>query len=88
MKKIIIPLVLIFWLIIFIFSYKFLKMEEDLIIKDSESEIIKEDKTVYLTENGERYHKKGCSALKNGFVEVAERDVKHAKIPPCQRCNP
>ncbi len=88
MKKFIIPIILIFWLIVYIFSYNLSKKEEDLIINNSESEIIKEDKKVYLTESGEKYHKEGCSALKNGSREVSESEVKHAKIPPCQRCKP
>lgn len=88
MKKFIVALIFIIWIALFLFSNHLLSKKDDLIIKDVKREIIKEDKTVYLTENGERYHKKGCSALKNGFVEVAESEVKHAKIPPCQRCNP
>ena len=88
MKKFIFPIILILWIVLFVFAHHFLKKEEELKVNDVQSEIITNDKKVYLNENGEKYHQEGCSYIQSGFAEVYESQVKHAKIPPCKRCNP
>lgn len=87
MKKFIIAVIFIIWIALFLFSHHLLGEKEELVIKDAKREIMEEDKTVYITENGEKYHQASCKNLGIRFKEVPKSEAERAKIPPCKACN-
>lgn len=43
--------------------------------------------TVYITETGTKYHKEGCSYLKNSKIEISLEEAKKRGLEPCSKCN-
>ena len=41
---------------------------------------------VYVTRTGEKYHRAGCSYLKNSKIEINLTDAKSQGYTPCSRC--
>jgi micrococcal nuclease len=48
----------------------------------------KQDKTVYITRLGTKYHREDCSSLHKSKVAVSLKDAKARGLGPCSRCNP
>jgi len=44
--------------------------------------------TVYITKTGKKYHRDGCSYLRQSKIEVSLKDAKSRGYTPCSRCNP
>lgn len=44
--------------------------------------------TVYVTSNGEKYHKAGCSYLEKSCMSIDINDAKQKGYEPCSKCNP
>lgn len=47
-----------------------------------------QDEVVYITETGEKYHKAGCSSLKNSSMELTLSEAKERGYAPCGKCWP
>lgn len=43
---------------------------------------------VYVTKTGEKYHRAGCSYLKNSKIEMSLSDAKNKGYTACSKCNP
>ena len=52
-----------------------------------ESSQISYDKTVYITPNGSKYHRKSCRFVKKNGIEKKLSEVKKS-YDPCSVCNP
>lgn len=59
-----------------------------LIAKASSKTQSKQDKTVYITKTGEKYHKSSCSSLKKSKIEIKLSEAKSQGYEPCKRCKP
>lgn len=46
------------------------------------------EEMVYITETGEKYHKAGCSSLKNSSEEITLSEAKERGYAPCAKCRP
>jgi hypothetical protein len=46
------------------------------------------DPYVYITKNGNKYHKEGCSHLKKSKIRIRLSEAKRRGYKPCSRCNP
>lgn len=46
------------------------------------------EKTVYITKTGNKYHKSGCSYLKNSKIAISLNSAKENGYTACSRCNP
>ena len=44
--------------------------------------------TVYITENGEKYHADGCSYTANSKIPISKDDAISRGYTPCSRCKP
>ena len=47
-----------------------------------------ENDTVYITRAGKKYHKEGCSSLRDSKISISLEDACKRKYGPCSRCNP
>lgn len=44
--------------------------------------------TVYITKTGAKYHRAGCSYLRQSCIAISLDDAKAQGYTPCSRCNP
>jgi len=44
--------------------------------------------TVYITKDGEKYHKGTCSSLKKSKIPITLEDAKKRGYEPCKICKP
>ncbi|NLP13997.1 MAG: hypothetical protein GX383_05885 [Clostridium sp.] len=44
--------------------------------------------TVYITEDGEKYHSDGCQYLKKSKIPMSLNEAKNQGYTPCKRCKP
>lgn len=44
--------------------------------------------TVYVTDTGHRYHKEGCTELRQSKTETTKGQAKKEKYTPCDKCKP
>lgn len=47
-----------------------------------------EEKMVYITKTGEKYHREDCSYLKNGVEKISLSEAKERGYEPCKKCEP
>lgn len=60
---------------------------ESTVLNASESPQISYDKTVYITPNGSKYHRKSCRFVQKNGIEKSLSEVKKS-YEPCSVCNP
>lgn len=64
------------------------------VIADNDYSVSVEDKgdkvsdTVYITDDGTKYHRSGCRYLKDSKHEISRADAKAQGYEPCKVCNP
>ena len=46
----------------------------------------KQGRTVYITASGKKYHKAGCSYLKQSKIAITLQQAKEQGYTPCSRC--
>lgn len=48
----------------------------------------KHDMSVYITESGQKYHKKNCRYVRNKEIEINLSRALYDKYDPCKVCDP
>ncbi len=48
----------------------------------------REERTVYATRTGDKYHTARCSSLSKSRVSFSLREAKAKKLAPCEKCSP
>ena len=47
-----------------------------------------QSQAVYITRTGKKYHRDGCSYLRQSKIEISLKDAKARGYTACSRCNP
>ena len=64
------------------------KPSEDIIKPHEPSEIKSENRMVYVTKSGEKFHNEDCSALSKSKMEIDYNEALEKGYTPCGKCEP
>ena len=65
-----------------------LRQAEPVVIHDVATEKNEEERTVYVTPSGKKYHLDGCDYLNDNMLAVSESDAVTAGFEACAYCQP
>lgn len=78
---------ILIWVLLFAWAYNFKETKkEEAKINISQNENFSSDNFVYITENGEKYHKKSCKRLSENSKEIALETALYQGFEPCSTC--
>ena len=72
-------------LILTLFSLAFSFCAWNMLQEQQEQQLLK-DQIVYITKNGEKYHRKTCRYLDNSIITTTLFDAKLNGYQPCSEC--